>query len=273
MSAPAAHAQSASSPSVGIERDAPAARWARLLGALGVPASALGALGGIHSACHAACAALVASLAVAGVSLAGMPLAFLLDPSLVLALSSAGIVSVGLSLALYRSQRRLGMGGGRVRLALLAVFGVLSVVSLALGVRDTLAGGGAPPSGTLALVPARQEKEAGDLDVAVRYEGRFPDGLRFAVTMDTSDMGAPPLSGYDLGARSTLVLRGRELPARSWKVLEGGHMGHHLKGRLVFPAVAGGRPVLAPGMRVALVLRGLAAGELRFAWRVRSAPS
>lgn len=210
---------------------------------------------------------------MAGVSLAGMPLAFLLSPSVVLAFSSAGIVSVALSLTLYRRQRRLGGGRGRVKLALLAVFGVLSLVSLALGVRDTLAGAGPPPSGALALVPARQEKDAGTLRVAVRYEGRFGEKLHFAVGVDTSSMEAPPLSGYDLGALSTLVSRGRELPARGWTVLEGGHMGHHLKGRLVFSAGVGERPVLALGARITLVLRGLGAGELRFAWRVRPASS
>ncbi len=272
MSALAAHAESARTGLAADEGHVPASstRWARLLGALGVPASALGALGGIHSACHAACTALVASLAVAGVSLAGMPLAFLLSPSVVLAFSSVGIVSVALSLALYRRQRRLGGGRGRAKLALLAVFGVLSFVSLSLGVRDTLAGSGAPPSGALTLVPARQEKDAGGVRAAVRYEGRFADGLRFAVSMDTFDMQAAELSRSDLGARSTLVSRGRELKALGWTVLEGGHLGHHVRGRLVFPAGAAGGPVLAPGARVALVLRGLGDRELRFAWRVKA---
>ncbi len=197
----------------------------------------------------------------------------LLSPSVVLALLSAGIVSVAFSLILYQRQRRLGGGGGKVGLGLLAVFGALFFVSLSLGARDTLAGSGEPPSGALALVPARQEKGAGALRVVVRYEGRFGDELRFAVGMDTSSTQAPPLSVYDLGARSTLVSGSRELPARSWRVLEGGHLGHHLKGRLIFPAGADGRPVLSRGARVALVLRGLRGGELRFAWRVRPASS
>lgn len=246
-------------------------RRARLLGAVGVPASGLGALGAIHSGCHAACSLIIASLAVAGVSVASMPLAFLLDPTVVIALSSVGIASVALSLALSRRQHAPRGRLGRARPLLLAAFGVLSVVSLALGVRDVLASG-APAPGTVALVPAAQQRAAGDLTVGVRFAGRAGDALRFDVTADTANMQAPPLSRYDL-RRSTLAARGPALPAGGWKVLESGHMGHHLKGRLTFPAVAAGRPVLAPGARAVLVLRGLGARELRFAWRTRASGS
>lgn len=55
----------------------------KFLGVFGGTSSGLGAFGAVHSVCHYTCQAIVALLALAGISVAGIPLGFLVDPRLV----------------------------------------------------------------------------------------------------------------------------------------------------------------------------------------------
>lgn len=100
----------------------------------------LGTFGALHSVCHYTCQAVVALLAIVGISVAGMPLGFLTNPWLVVVFFSTGLVSALVSLRALRNYsprppvrwyRRAG-----VRRALLAAVAVVSVFSLALGGRD-----------------------------------------------------------------------------------------------------------------------------------------
>jgi hypothetical protein len=60
---------------------------------------------------------------------------------------------------------------------------------------------------------------------------------------------APPF-GKDLSKRAMLTVHGgAPIAPSSWTVRQTGHMGHHLRGQLVFPAEADGRPVPGPGAK------------------------
>lgn len=95
-----------------------AGRPSKFLGIFGGTSSGLGAFGAAHSVCHYTCQAIIALLAVAGISAAGMPLGFLLDPRLVVLFSAIGLVSAALGVAF---QWRMRMRFDR-RLAVFAAF-------------------------------------------------------------------------------------------------------------------------------------------------------
>lgn len=72
------------------------------LGIFGTASSSLGIVG-LHNVCHVACEGLIAFLAILGITLVGMPLAFLQDYSLFL--SAMGLVSAIFGLYFYYIMR------------------------------------------------------------------------------------------------------------------------------------------------------------------------
>ena len=62
-----------------------------LLATFGGTSGGLSVFGAVHGVCHATCQGLVAAAAFAGISLVGMPLAFLLDPRWTLGFAAMGV--------------------------------------------------------------------------------------------------------------------------------------------------------------------------------------
>lgn len=260
-----------------------------MLGLIGGSSSGLGAFGAFHNVCHYTCQGIVAILAVFGVSAAAMPLAFLLDARLVVLFSTIGLASLALSIHLHVRSRTAHGGDADAlphrparlrdrRLLVLAALSGLSVVSLASGVSGIIGGGGtsasegsAPSSAARAVTldPETKTDGQGSVRLGLRYRTSSPEGLVFGVVMDTDDMDAPPLERYDLAAAASLSSGDdRTVRALRWSIEETGHMGHHVKGTLVFPAAAGDGPVIA-GQSVDLVLLDVGGASLRrFSWKV-----
>lgn len=220
----------------------------KFLGIFGGTSSGLGAFGAAHSVCHYTCQAVIALLAVAGISVAGMPLGFLLDPRLVVLFSAIGLVSAALGAAF---QWRMHMRFDR-RLAVFAAFAVVSAVSLTSGVRDLAAGEGVPARTAVApqftVDAAAKTDSQGDVTIEVTYRGMDADTLVFRVAMDSMKMDAPPLAEYDLArlARLAGIGAGEIRPSR-WSIEETGHMGHHVKGMLAFKLEPAHRALLERG--------------------------
>src|SRR5438128_391503 len=104
----------------------------KALGIFGGTSSSLGVFGAVHSVCHYTCQAIVAFLAIAGISVAAMPLGFLLDPRLVVLFSALGLVSVVLGVVLhFRLHKRFDR-----KVAIFSLFAIVSAVSLAFGIHD-----------------------------------------------------------------------------------------------------------------------------------------
>ena len=102
---------------------------------------------------------------------------------------------------------------------------------------------------------AAKRSESGSVGIEVTFKGVGAEGIVFEVAFDTMRMDPPPLDSYDLSKLARLVVDGgAPVSPSSWTIRETGHMGHHLRGRLVFPSVTAGRPVLGPGAK-ALELR------------------
>jgi len=57
-------------------------------GVLGIASGGTGAFGALHNVCHYTCEVIVVGLALAGISLTGLPLAFLQDPKLIILFSA-----------------------------------------------------------------------------------------------------------------------------------------------------------------------------------------
>lgn len=239
----------------------------RFLGMFGGASSGIGAVG---AACHYSCQAIVALLALAGISLAGMPLAFLADPRLVVAFSAVGLASVAVGVLLHRRMR----SGFDRKIAVFALFGVVSAVSLGVGVRDLV---GTQNVAMAAEVPAlsvderAKTSEAGDATIEISYEGLSNEELMFRVAMDVMRMDLPPLTAFDLKRLAVLMPGGGGAvkPSR-WQIEDEGHMGHHVRGVLVFPvpneALLDGRT-----KSFKVVLNDVAgAKERTFVWKIVS---
>jgi hypothetical protein len=96
--------------------------------------------------------------------------------------------------------------------------------------------------------PAKRSESAG-VGTEIVFKGVSAEGIVFDVAFDTMKMDAPPLES-DLSKLASLsVDGGRPISPSSWTIRQRGHMGHHVRGRLVFPAEADGRPVLGPGAK------------------------
>lgn len=112
--------------------------------------------------------------------------------------------------------------------------------------------------------------ESGGVGMEIVFKGAAPEGLVFDVAFDTMKMDAPPLES-DLSKLATLAVDGgAPIRPSSWTTRQTGHMGHHLRGRLVFPAEADGRPVLGPGAKVFELRLDGAQGEPQavFPWSI-----
>ena len=107
----------------------------------------------------------------------------------------------------------------------------------------------APEMTPIAVDAAAKKSESGGVGMEIVFKGVAREGIVFDVAFDTMKMDAPPLES-DLSKLATLsVDGGAPLRPSSWTIRQTGHMGHHLRGRLVFPAEADGRPVLGPGAK------------------------
>lgn len=241
----------------------------KFLGIFGGTSGALGAFGAAHSACHYTCQAIIALLALAGISVAGMPLGFLLDPRLVILFSAMGLFSAGLGAALqWRMRMKLDL-----KFAVFTALAVVSAISLASGAFELAAAEGPAARGDAAYFAADSEAKSdqqGDAGVEIAFRGAQADTLVFRVAMDSMKMDAPPLAEYDLAKLARLTgLGGAEIMPARWNVEETGHMGHHVKGTLTFTLNAAQRALLERGpSSFEIVLRGVGgASERRFAWK------
>ena len=218
----------------------------KFLGIFGGTSSGLGAFGAAHSVCHYTCQAIIALLAVAGISIAGMPLGFLLDPRLVVLFSAMGLVSAAFGVTLHW---RMHLQFDR-RLAVFAAFAVVSAISLAsgaleLGASERQPGASAP---AFAVEDAPKTDKQGDVAIGIAYRGAYAETLVFHVTMDSMNMDAPPLAVYDLAKLAYLTgIGGVEVTPARWSVEQTGHMGHHVKGTLAFALEPAHRAILERG--------------------------
>ncbi|MGH8222144.1 MAG: hypothetical protein ACREQZ_04140 [Woeseiaceae bacterium] len=117
---------------------------------------------------------------------------------------------------------------------------------------------------------AAKRSESAGVGVEIVFKGVAPEGIVFDVAFDTMTMDAPPFDS-DLSKRATLAVNGgAPIAPSSWTIRQTGHMGHHLRGRLVFPPEADGRPVLGPEARTFEVRLAGAQGEPQgvFTWNV-----
>lgn len=242
----------------------------RFLRVFGGTSSGLGALG---AACHYSCQAIVALLAIAGISVAGMPLAFLAEPRLVILFSALGLASVAFGIWLHlRMKRRFDW-----KIAVFALFAVVSTVSLGFGVRDLVAGQDPAQTVGAAEMPAfsvdavAKTSEAGDVTIEISYEGVSKKEMVFRVAMDVMRMDLPPLTEFDLQRLARLVApEGTEVTPSRWSVEDGGHMGHHVRGTLVFPLTTDVQPIIdGRAKSFEIVLNDVAGVKERvFAWEI-----
>jgi hypothetical protein len=88
------------------------------------------------------------------------------------------------------------------------------------------------------------------------------DTLAFEVALNTHSVDL----SMDLAPLSTLNFgNGTSLPASLWDATRGGH---HVSGKLVFPALLNGRPVLENAGDIQLVIKDLDAPERIFSWKL-----
>lgn len=245
----------------------------KFLGIFGGTSSGLGAFGAAHSVCHYTCQAVIALLAVAGISVAGMPFGFLLDPRLVILFSAIGLVSAGLGAALqWRIRMKFDF-----KFSAFAALAVVSAFSLASGAFELVAAEGPPVRGGAASFTADSETKSdkqGDVSMEIAFRGVESDTLVFRVAMDSMKMDAPPLARYDLAKLARLTgIEGAEITPARWSVEETGHMGHHVKGTLAFTLNAAQRALLERGpTSFEIVVRGISSErERRFAWKTAPA--
>lgn len=243
----------------------------KFLGIFGGTSSGLGAFGAAHSVCHYTCQAVIALLALAGISVAGMPLAFLLDPRLVVLFSAMGLFSAGLGAAF---QWRMRMRFDR-KFALFTALAVVSAISLASGAFE-LAAADDPVRGAASFVADTEAKsdKQGHVGMEIAFRGVQSDTLVFRVAMDSMKMDAPPLAEYDLAKLARLTgIGGADVRPARWSVEETGHMGHHVKGTLAFTLNAAQRALLERSpTSFEIVVHGVGdARERRFAWKTAPA--
>lgn len=244
----------------------------KFLGIFGGTSSGLGAFGAAHSVCHYTCQAVIALLAVAGISVAGMPLGFLLDPRLVVLFSAIGLVSAALGAAFqWRMHMRFD-----TRLAVFAALAIVSAVSLTSGALDLAAAESAssgPAAASFTVDAAVKTDNQGEVGIEIAYRGGDAQTLVFRVTMDSMKMDLPPLAEYDLARLARLAgIGGGEIRPVRWSIEETGHMGHHVKGTLAFKLDAAHRAILQRGpVSFDIVVTDVGGAAKRtFSWR--SAP-
>ncbi|OGO49982.1 MAG: hypothetical protein A2Z30_00315 [Chloroflexi bacterium RBG_16_64_43] len=84
--------------------------------------------------------------------------------------------------------------------------------------------------------------------------------IAFEVSLNTHSVDL----SMDLAAAATLTTdTGRSVAALTWDAPKGGH---HVSGKLIFPALVDGTPLLEGASQLTLMLTGIDAPERRFAW-------
>lgn len=84
--------------------------------------------------------------------------------------------------------------------------------------------------------------------------------LDFDVVLDTHSVDL----SMDLAPLTTLTTdNGRLVPPSQWDAPSGGH---HLSGKLIFPATVDGQPVLEGAKKLTLTIKNLDAPERIFSW-------
>lgn len=125
------------------------------------------------------------------------------------------------------------------------------------------------------LVPAATPGRAGEANIASTQtdsQGAITveitpvdlaasDGtLAFDISLNTHSVDL----SMDLAAAATLTTdTGRSVAATQWDAPKGGH---HVSGKLIFPALVDGTPLLEGASQLTLILTGIDAPERRFAW-------
>jgi hypothetical protein len=222
----------------------------RISAIFGGVSGGLGTFGTLHNVCHYTCQVLVTGLGLIGLTLTGLPLAFLEDPKLVVLFGGLGVISLGGSLGFHlRAKRAAARAVGRRRLidrraAILAVFLLASTWSLAEGTARMIGSAGAEEAAT-------RTSKAGTVEVELTLlnlkDASLRESVVFAIAMNSMDMSAPSFETYDLKRAITLEIDGTgPLHPADVRVSDWGHMGHHLRGQVTFPVgveAAGGRVV------------------------------
>jgi hypothetical protein len=242
----------------------------RLAATFGGVSGGLGAFGALHNICHYTCQLVVTGLALAGITLTGLPLAFLEDPRLIVLFGGMGTVSLGASMALHvrTKRRRFGALGLRRlfdrRMLVLLAFLLLSGWSVTHGAAQMLRGSGAPESAVGTSKDGSVEIELRLLD---RADASSRDGLVFELAMNSMDMSAPSFETLDLkGAIALQIDGGPAVRPATVEISDWGHMGHHARGRVVFPRSAIATSALK-GRLVRVTVRGIGGVETRvFEW-------
>lgn len=217
----------------------------------------LSVLGAVHGVCHATSQGLVAAAAFAGISLIGMPLAFLLDPRWTLGFAAMGIASAsgGLYMRL-RAQQKLSKGV--LRFGLVGLISLLTLSSslwqMAAAQRQTpsdlAAATVAPPR--LELDAAEKSAQVGGVSAQAEYLGIVGGALRFRIALNSNDMAAPPFDPGGVGSTAYLAISERRLGASKWTVQDTGHMGHHPRAVVEFQLDAALASALAKAKQLEL---------------------
>ena len=207
-----------------------------LLGTFGGTSGGLSVFGAVHGVCHATCQGLVAAAAFAGISLIGMPLAFLLDPRWTLGFAAMGIASAGGGLY-TRLRARQTPGWGMVWFGLV---GLISMATLGSGLWQLAQAQGPTPAVATVLPPrleldaAQTSAKVGEVSAQAEYLGIVDGALRFRIALNSNDMAAPPFDPGGVGSTAYLAVSERRLGASKWTVQDTGHMGHHLRAVVEF---------------------------------------
>ena len=243
----------------------------KVSGIFGGASGGVGTFGALHDVCHYTCQIVVTGLGIVGISLTGLPLAFLEDPKLVAFFGGMGIVSLGTSMTLHMKAKRWSFRAAGPRgffdrkMAVLLVFLLLSVWSVTQGATQMMR------VATAADAPTQVNKD-GNVEVELTLvnlkDSTITDALAFELTMNSMDMSAPSFQTYDLKQAITLEtdggvsVRPAEISISDW-----GHMGHHLRGRLTFPQNVAGTSLLKSKV-LRVTIRGIGGVEKRvLEWR------
>jgi len=107
-----------------------------------------------------------------------------------------------------------------------------------------------------------QTDSQGAITIEITPVDLAASGVTFAfdVSLNTHSVDL----SMDLAAAATLIAdTGRSVAALAWDAPKGGH---HVSGKLIFPALVDGTPLLEGASQLTLILTGIDAPERRFAW-------
>jgi hypothetical protein len=249
----------------------------------GFASGGAGTFGTLHNVCHYTCEVIVAGLALAGITLTGLPLAFLQDPKLIVLFSGMGVISLGVSMFLHIEAKRLLVATKLRDLAdkktvLFGVFILLSLWSLSQGTLELVQAEGSPDSPTKVNKVGTVEVELTFLnlkdpkvtlkDPKVK-EPKVENVLVFELAINSMNMSLSSFEAYDFKSNVMLETdRGASVRPIEARITDWGHMGHHPRGRLIFPLTANGESVLKSRV-VRVIVKGLGGVEKRvFEWKM-----